>query len=304
MGGAIHWLASYPKSGNTWMRILLTNYFRNDDVPARINELDGGPIAAARLVFDDNVGIETSDLTQDEIERLRPAVYETVSDAILARRAAAEADPARKDPSRKDVEMPPVLKVHDAYTRTVDGVPLLSEKATAGAIYLVRNPVDVVPSFAHHLGVTIDQAIGAMADDDRAFLSDPDRLHTQLRQRTLSWSGHVRSWVDEPGLARIVVRYEDLVDDTASQFAEVLQFLGVKPDAARVDRAVDFSAFDRLQAQEAEAAFHERPASASVFFRKGVVGDGEQTLTPEQISTVITDHREIMTRFRYLADST
>ncbi|MFM7323346.1 MAG: sulfotransferase, partial [Nodosilinea sp.] len=44
--GNIYWLASYPKSGNTWMRILLTNYLRNADSPAAINSLDGGPIAS------------------------------------------------------------------------------------------------------------------------------------------------------------------------------------------------------------------------------------------------------------------
>ena len=44
----IVWLASYPKSGNTWMRALLTNYWRDGAAPADINELDGGPIASAR----------------------------------------------------------------------------------------------------------------------------------------------------------------------------------------------------------------------------------------------------------------
>ena len=78
--GKIIWLASYPKSGNTWMRILLTNYLRNANMPANINNLDGGPIASARQVFDDNVGIEASDLTQDEIERYRPYVYEMMSE--------------------------------------------------------------------------------------------------------------------------------------------------------------------------------------------------------------------------------
>ena len=45
--GNIYWLASYPKSGNTWMRLLLTNYLRNAGEAADINSLDGGPIASA-----------------------------------------------------------------------------------------------------------------------------------------------------------------------------------------------------------------------------------------------------------------
>ena len=69
MSGSIFWLASYPKSGNTWMRILLTNYMRNADEPADINRLDGGPIASARQVFDDNVGVEASVLKRAGIGR-------------------------------------------------------------------------------------------------------------------------------------------------------------------------------------------------------------------------------------------
>ncbi len=56
----IYWLASYPKSGNTWLRTLITNYLRDAETPADINELDGGPIASARLWFDEWVGVEAS----------------------------------------------------------------------------------------------------------------------------------------------------------------------------------------------------------------------------------------------------
>jgi hypothetical protein len=79
------------------MRILLTNYLRNGDSPADINSLDGGPIASARVVFDDTVGIEASDLTQDEIERYRPFVYEQLSEQ-----------------AKESL----FLKVHDAFTYT------------------------------------------------------------------------------------------------------------------------------------------------------------------------------------------
>src|SRR4030065_1748814 len=71
----IIWLSSYPKSGNTWMRVLLTNYLHNSDAPADINKLDGGPIASARAWFDEWTGIEASAMNDAVIERLRPDVY-------------------------------------------------------------------------------------------------------------------------------------------------------------------------------------------------------------------------------------
>lgn len=293
MSGNLYWLASYPKSGNTWMRVLLTNYFRDPDAPAHINDLDGGPIASARTVFDDNIGVEASDLTQREIERLRPAVYESISKSVAQYRID---EPPKPD----QLVMPPILKVHDAFTLTEDGVPLLSKLATAGAIYLLRNPLDVVPSFAHHSAKEIDATIANMADDDFGFVSNPKRLHNQLRQRLLSWSGHVQSWTQEPDLRRIVVRYEDMIDDTARELTRVIEFLEIEPEVERIERSVANSAFDKLAAQEAEDPFQERFSGSGNFFRKGVVGDWTTALTAEQVAQVCDDHAAVMHDFGYL----
>jgi len=105
MNGGIIWLASYPKSGNTRLRIFLTNLRRDGEEPVNINELDEGPIASGRALFEEATGIEASYLTAEEIDRLRPEVCE---------RLAAGA---------KEVLF---LTVHDAYTYGADGRPLLS----------------------------------------------------------------------------------------------------------------------------------------------------------------------------------
>lgn len=293
--GSLYWLASYPKSGNTWMRILLTNYFSGGGEPADINALDGGPIASARQVFDDNVGIKASDLTQDEIERLRPAVYELVS---ANHRRYVDAHP-----EAAIGQAPPILKVHDAWTLTPDGVPLLSVSATAGAIYLLRNPLDVVPSFAHHSGWTLDKTIEKLASEDTSFVSNPRRLDLQLRQRLLTWSNHVRSWTAQPKVPTLVIRYEDMIDDAADQLRKAVQFLGHAPDENRIDVAVEHSRFDKLKAQESQTPFRETSSAAANFFRKGVVGDWQTTLTVEQAERVCRDHGTVMAEFGYLPGS-
>jgi len=276
--GNIYWLASYPKSGNTWLRILLTNYLRNADEPADINALDGGPIASARQVFDDHVGVEASDLTQDEIERYRPAVYE-----LISAQAAA----------------PIFLKVHDAYTCTPDGIPLISKAATAGVLYLIRNPLDVAVSFAHHSASTVESIVRKMADPDFAFVDKPHALHNQLRQRLLTWSGHVTSWVNEPGLRVHVVRYEDMKADPIRIFTGVIRFCGLDDDPVRIAKAVDFSRFDRVQAQEAEHGFGEKMPGAASFFRKGQVGSWREGMTDELAATLCAAHAQVMARFGY-----
>lgn len=282
--GHVYWLASYPKSGNTWMRALLANYFDEGDRPADINRLGSGPIASSRTVFDEYVGIEASDLTQDEIERLRPLVYERISEQI------AEADPAD----------PLFLKVHDAFVRTVDAVPIMSKRATAGAVYLVRNPLDVAVSFSHHSAQSVADIVTHMADPDFAFVSEPSRLHRQMRQRLLTWSGHVTSWLDEPGLRVLCVRYEDLLADTRTVFSSVLQFAGVTPDPDRVATAVEFSRFDELQRQEADGGFGEKNPRSESFFRTGQAGSWRTELDAELVERVMSDHRSVMTRLGYL----
>ncbi len=277
--GRIFWLASYPKSGNTWMRILLTNYLRRADQPADINSLDSGPIASARQVFDDHVGIEASDLTPDEIDRYRPRVYEQMSRQAVG---------------------PLFIKVHDAFTRTRDGGPLISPAATAGVVYLLRNPLDVAVSLAHHTAADVERVVEMMADPEAAFVQNPERLHRQLRQRLLSWSGHVTSWVDESGLRLHLVRYEDLWADPAAVFAGVVRFCGLAEDADQIARAVDFSRFDRLQRQEAEHGFVEKLPLAQSFFRRGTSGSWREAMAPALAARLLANHHDVMRRFGYL----
>ena len=278
--GGIVWLASYPKSGNTWLRIFLTNYLRDGDQPADINDLDGGPIASARLVFDEFVGVEASDLTPDEIERYRPGVYQQIANN-----------------SQELI----FLKVHDAYTRNSDGEPLFPKEATRGVIYLIRNPFDVAVSFAHHTGHTVNEMIPRMCKEDFAFASRNSSLNEQLGQKLLSWSGHVLSWVDEPDLNVHVVRYEDMLADGKATFTAVLQFSGLEVDEARLAKAIRFSSFNQLQTQEQTQGFRERSPRAQAFFRQGKTGGWRQVLSQAHVDKLIETHREVMRRFGYLA---
>lgn len=278
MSGII-WLASYPKSGNTWFRVFLTNLRGNGKGPAHINELDSIPIASARGIFDDVAGVESSDLTTEEIERLRPEIYEHI---------AANSDDTL------------FMKVHDAYTYVDSATPLFPEKVTLGSIYLIRNPLDVVVSFAHHSGWDYDTAISTMADENYAFCSKAGRLHNQLRQRLLSWSGHVVSWVEAPGFPVCVLRYEDMKQNPVETFEKAVRFSGLEFERKQILRALDLSRFDELQRQENVNGFREKGPHCKAFFRKGEIGSWREELSEKQVDRVINDHRMVMRRFGYL----
>jgi hypothetical protein len=281
-GRGLVWLASYPKSGNTWMRAFLTNYLRNSDQPADINEMEDGPIASARDLFDDEVGVEASDLTLDEIDRLRPLVYIQYA---------------------RSLQTLEFLKTHDAYTYTSRGGPMIPPEATHATLYMLRNPLDVAVSYAHHNHCSVDQSIQLMAESDHALVGSKRRLNNQLRQILLTWSGHVLSWVDAPGMNVQVVRYEDLKSDPFETFGAVIRFVGLPYDANRLQKAIAFSSFETLKKQEQEHGFREKMPLSESFFREGKTGGWRDKLTPEQVQAIIAAHGAVMRRFGYLDET-
>lgn len=283
--GTIIWLASYPKSGNTWFRAFYTNLIRDEDTPASLNELEPSLIASGRSYFDDYSGVESSDLSRDEIERLRPRVYETLSRV-----------------EGKDGEAI-YIKIHDAFTRTSEGRLLVSLKATRGAIYFIRNPLDVAVSFAHHMACDIDIIIGRMADKTYCLNEATDRLGNQFRQRLLSWSDHVTGWVDGMGARLHLIRYEDMVRVPIETFTAAVHFAQLPEDPARIQKALRFSDIRELQRQEQAHGFKEKFPKADSFFRKGKTGSWREVLTDRQVQRIIQDHRVVMKRFGYLNDN-
>jgi hypothetical protein len=276
----IVWLASYPKSGNTWLRVFLANLRSSGAAPSDINQLDTG-MAVGRGMFDNLLGVESADMTADEIDHYRPQVYREI--ALRSRESL-------------------VFKIHDAYTHVPGGEPLFPGDATKGAVYLVRNPLDVAISFAHHSSLTLDESINRLADESFAFSSECDRLHQQLRQRLLSWSGHVKSWLDQDSITVHLMRYEDMHARPVETFTDALQFLGLNAAAKQVLQSLSFSSFEGLRDQERMSGFRERPSTAKSFFRKGRVGEWRKVLNSHQVDRVLRDHGEVMRRLGYLSE--
>jgi hypothetical protein len=272
------WLASYPKSGNTWFRAFLANLLNEADQPVSINELHTGQIASARGWIDDVLGFDTADLSPQEILRLRPVAYDWLF---------------------RDATQYAYHKIHDAYIEQ-DGRPLFAGGDIQGAIYFVRNPLDVAISYAHHCGVSIDQAIAFMGDANHCMAKSDRRLVEQLAQPLLTWSQHVESWVDNRDVPVLVLRYEDMHSVGHDTFARAAQFLRQPHDAARIDKAMRQSSFEELKQQELREGFRERSQKAQSFFRNGKVGDWYERLSRQQIEKIIADHFDVMRRFDYV----
>jgi len=275
------WIASYPKSGNTWMRAALTS-LRRGGTPVDVNRLDGGRIASSRATFDRYTGVAASDLSDAEVQRLRPAVF---------RRLAAAAG---------DLSL---CKVHDAYV-SVGDEPLFPTDATFGAVYVVRDPRDVAVSVAHHRQWPVAQAVDFLCTPDVDMAASRRRMNRQLRQPLGSWSQHVRSWTDPDGAAGAfavrVVRYEAMHTDLPAILRDLAAMLDWPADAAVIAGAVAASGFDGLRRQEAVAGFSERPSAMPVFFRSGRAGGWRRVLSSAEVDRIERCHGATMARFGYL----
>jgi len=287
------WLASYPKSGNTWFRMLVANLTATDDgKPVDINALpERGAIASARGPFDHLTLIDSSLLTHDEIDGLRPRIHEEL--------ARGEDD----DEYDKAPDAPPVrfVKVHDAYTLTPKGEPLLGGRRGAdGAILIVRDPRDVAPSLANHNRLDLDAAIALMNDRQAAYCAKPGRLDPQLRQQVPSWSGHIASWLDQDDIPVHLIRYEDMQADTFATFRKALDFAGRPASNDDIRRAVSYADFTELRRQENEKGFRETPRRpGGQFFRRGQAGAWRDELSAEQIARIEAAHAPMMRRLGY-----
>jgi hypothetical protein len=275
----IIWLASYPKSGNTWLRVFMSNYLADGDEPVDINELDSVSIASSRPLFDRFTGVSSGNLTFDEIDRLRPNVYTHMV---------------------ADTPETIFLKVHDAYLYLVDGRAIFPPEATKGIIYIIRNPLDVVVSFSHYSRRELDDTVAFLADETSTLASKTRVFKRQYRQKLLSWSSHVRSWNTVPNIPRLLIRYEDMSIKPEATFGSVVRFLGEAVEANRLKKSIRFSSFDIVSKQERQEGFRAKPFRVEHFFRKGKTGGWREVLTHEQVASVVRHHGSTMEDYGYL----
>lgn len=278
-GGTV-WLASYPKSGNTWMRAILTGLSVHP-LLFRANRLSSGHqphhVGSAAAKF----GIDQRWLDASDLDRLRTTLIGFDS---------------------PDTDPPALRKTHEHHRLGQPerpGSDPFPVHDTRAAIFIVRDPRDVAPSFASHFGTTIDRAIDALADE-RSGDQRSSPFHGFTTQPWGSWSTHAASWLD-PAVPFPVhlVRYEDLQTDPIATLSPVFADIGLACTDDQLTTAVEQARFDRLRDQEADSGFREVSRKADRFFRRGISGGWRDDLTPKQVAAIEADHLEMMIRLGY-----
>jgi hypothetical protein len=275
----IVWLASYPKSGNTWTRTFLHNLIKiltgENEGGQDINDMnDYTAWDISGAMFSELLGKDARQATREEIAAVRPKVQQKLADETNGLL---------------------FVKTHNALVMD-RGVPAINSSVTSGAVYIIRNPLDVAISFGHHMGKTTDDAIWQMEQED---------LETHVTEKSVyevygSWSKHVLSWTRKPNRAIYVMRYEDMLAEPVRTFGALANHLLMTPTRKQLVEAIDLSSFDNLRKQEESEGFKEKPKMAKVFFRTGKADQWRDELSEAQISRIVSAHREQMKRFGYL----
>ncbi|ADZ90526.1 sulfotransferase domain-containing protein [Marinomonas mediterranea] len=273
-------LVSYPKSGNTWTRSIIAALL-NADRDLDINNILHSTILSSRELIEDALGFDIEDLTNDEIDCLRPAAYRW---------------------RFKEIKDNTFHKVHDAYTKNTINEAIFPFIDNMRVVYVVRNPLDVAVSFSYHNSTNLDRAILNLNSDTFCLCDSNQMISNQVRQTLRSWSTHARSWLEQDSFQVLAIRYEDMKHFPVETFTQVATFLNIPHNKKSILNAIQTCSIEKLQQQEEQHGFREKPPKAERFFRKGMVGDWKNHLSEEQTNQIINAHRDMMLKLGYLDD--
>jgi len=278
----IVWLASFPRSGNTWLRYVICSLLEK----ANETRIDTVPTlhCANRKAIEETLGFSVSLLSADEVNSLRPDVY-------------------RQWSQEWDQQSPLFIKVHDGFANNVKGHHIFPSSVTQAAIYLVRNPLDICVSYAHFWGFEdYDMAADLMCDKAHSLPENNRDLFGQIYQHIADWSTNVDSWCNKSPLPVKVVKYEDMKRAPLDTLSNVVEYLNLPYDKSEMQAALNHCDISKLQQQEAKIGFSDRPYGGETFFRQGEANVWRDKLAKQTVDKIVSCHNVMMRQCGYLND--
>ena len=231
----IIWLASYPKSGNTFLRSILGTYFFSQDGKFSFDQVY--KIAQFPSLYHFN----EIDIDVDNIDQTMSSYIKAQNNLNL------------KNKSKK------IFKTHSAFFNNKNNNSIFSNSENSlGAIYIVRDPRNVIISYAHHYSITVEETYERITDEDLFIQKtefSPEIFISSWRLNYLSWK--------KANIPVLLIKYEDLIKNTKEKLTEVFYFfqsLGMKKslyDDKKLDKVIKSTQFHNMQKLEKEIGFDE-----------------------------------------------
>ncbi len=272
--GRIVWLASYPRSGNTWLRLFL-------------HALVNGPYK----------GVGFPPLERFAPNEASPVFYRTALGKAPEQATRAELAAARETAQMLAAARtggPNFLKTHHQAGYHL-GFPTVNLSSSAGAIYLVRNPLDVAISIAAFLKTDLATVADIMRKGSDYVYEPPGASYYYLG----GWAAHVDSWTGRRNPFVLTVRYEDMLADTLGTFTQIARFLKLPAESVAIETALEVVRFEDLRRREAALSFVESPNVSATYFREGRSGAWQGKIEAATIRTICEGSAHLLRRFRY-----
>ena len=268
----IIWLASYPKSGNTWVRSFLSHYIY-------------GNKGAFEFKLLNNIK------KFPEIDTLKDLKINYENTKELIKNWTAIQDYINLNNKLN------FLKTHNAFC-TIDGYPFTNSSNTLAAIYIVRDPRDVLVSFSSHFNLDFEKTLEIMKSDE--IWETEDKFKNFKSSLFGSWKTNYKSWVSNKTLDIFVIKYEDLILNPLESFSNMINFLKTKSDIEYDEKSINLSInetnFTNLSKLEMRNGFSE--ATKTLFFRKGSFKQWK-SLDKKLISNLEENFGDLMNELNY-----
>ena len=279
----ILWIASYPKSGNTWIRALISTYLYSSDGLFYFDLLKKIPKFTQEKFF--------SPLTNlDKIKNQPLKITEYWKNAQMR---------INLDNKIK------FFKTHNACVAYKNRW-FTDETNTLGYIYVVRDPRAIACSLAYHSGTTYEEAVNDLINENKIGYNGAYKL----AEIPGSWKINYLSWKKKKKFEGIVIKYEDLINDTENEFKKILIFLKKSfkaienpeeyffDDEKKILKSIKSCQFSELRKMEDKYGFHE--ATNNKFFRAGVKDSWKNELSYSLRTKIETSFKEEMIELGYL----
>jgi len=267
----IVWISSYPKSGNTWMRALLAYYFFSKTKKFDFSLLKHIPNFNVSDFIHEKKPLKTN---EDIIENWIP-VQKFINEKF-----------------KRNL----FFKTHNVCV-TSKGEKFTNNKVSAGCIYVVRDPRNVITSYKNFENQTYENIIKNMIDEEGFLLSNKstfEKFGIKGIEIISSWARHYNSWVhNNTNIPICLIKYEDLVENPSLEFNKIFNFLKkinnekkTEINKEKLEKTISETNFKNLKDLENNNGFTEKQNRGVNFFNQGVENDWKKIL-PNKISSII-----------------
>jgi len=294
MNKHIFWISSYPKSGNTLIRAILTGLFFSDD---------------GKVSFQDMRNIALFETTRrlNFIKSINKEDFYNLGDL---RTLSKYWQKIQVNQELKITKGFGFLKTHSCLVSIKNNL-FTSKDITKGYIYVIRDPRDLCISWAKHSNYSIDQSIDFLCNS-LSVLKWINKSKYSIMPKNIfplqfisSWSEHVKSWTENDiDVPKLIIKYEELITNKEMVIKKIIKFFNenfgmeISNSDTRLKNILKTTSFTYMKKLEDKNSFDESMPWSS-FFREGKKGQWKDILSKAQQSKIEESLGEYMSLLGY-----